>query len=207
MMLAAREASVEMDIAVVDLDAASAAVGASALPKRSASDEAERIAVYFHTSGSSGLPKPVPVLHRHLSSVMPFAPDENGPCAAFSTTPLFHGGLTDAFRALNATEPIHFFPLHRLPVTASNVRRAVETAGKHVVYFFTVPYILKLLVEADELAMLASMRIVSTGGAPLSDELGDRLVKAGVPLVSRYGSSECGCACSDPCSQLTVQSC
>ena len=193
----AREGGEGLGIAVVDLDAASERTASSArLPTRPATEEAERIAVYFHTSGSSGLPKPVPVLHRHLSSVMPFAPADDGPCAAFSTTPLFHGGLTDAFRAFNATEPIHFFPLHRLPVTAANVRRAVETAGKDVVYFFTVPYILKLLVEADELAMLASMRIVSTGGAPLSDELGERLVKAGVPLVSRYGSSECGCASS-----------
>lgn len=206
-MSVAREASAELDVAVIDLDAASAVVGAAPLLTRSADDEAERIAVYFHTSGSSGLPKPVPVVHRHLSSVMPFAPAADGPCAAFSTTPLFHGGLTDFFRALNATEPIHFFPLHRLPVTAANVRRALETAGQSVVYFFTVPYILKLLVEADEVDLLASMRIVSTGGAPLSDELGERLVKAGVPLVSRYGSSECGCASRPRPVRLTPQSC
>lgn len=146
------------------------------------------------------MPKPIPTAHRLLTSVYPCAPSskdgQGEPRAAFSTTPLFHGGLTDFFRALSALEPIYFFPLHCLPVTADIVQAALACAGPTVRYFFTVPFILKLLLEANALAALKRMDIVSTGGAPLSDELGDFLVEQGVNLVSRYGSSECGCACA-----------
>ncbi len=40
--------------------------------------------------------------------------------------------------------------------------------------------------------MLARMQLVSTGGAPLPQQLGDEMVEAGIRLVSRLGSSECG---------------
>jgi hypothetical protein len=36
------------------------------------------------------------------------------------------------------------------------------------------------------------MDIVGVGGAALPAEIGDRMVKAGVNLISRFGSAECG---------------
>lgn len=41
--------------------------------------------------------------------------------------------------------------------------------------------------------MLACMDLVSTGGAPLPQATGDEMVERGIKLVSRLGSSECGC--------------
>lgn len=58
---------------------------------------------------------------------------------------------------------------------------------------FAVPYVLKLLAEsAAGVASLASMEAVSFAGAAVPDELGDRLVAAGVPLYSQYGTTETG---------------
>jgi hypothetical protein len=53
-----------------------------------------------------------------------------------------------------------------------------------------VPYVLKLLAETQEgMDCLASFEAVSFAGAAVPDDLGDRLVKAGVPLISFYGTT------------------
>jgi len=73
---------------------------------------------------------------------------------------------------------------------AERVNRFKPTA------FLSVPYILSTLVEdldGDGMKMLQSMDYVSTGGAPLDTSIGDAMVERGVRLVSRLGSSECGC--------------
>jgi len=62
--------------------------------------------------------------------------------------------------------------------------------------FLSVPYILSTLVEdldGNGMQMLRGMDYVSTGGAPLDTVVGDAMVDRGVRLVSRLGSSECGC--------------
>jgi hypothetical protein len=74
-----------------------------------------------------------------------------------------------------------------------------DVDGK-ITSFLSVPYILTLLSPSADPSdkshgteMLASMDLVSTGGAPLDKSVGDGLVRSGVRLVSRLGSSECGC--------------
>ena len=76
------------------------------------------------------------------------------------------------------------------PALAEREKRFKPTA------FLSVPYILSTLVEdleGDGMRMLQSMDYVSTGGAPLDTSIGDAMVQRGVRLVSRLGSSECGC--------------
>lgn len=183
-------------VPVLSRDAWNSASSPTALPASiDPADETNRIAIVLHSSGSSGLPKPIPIPHRLLTTTMPFCPS-SPPRKSFSTTPLFHGGITDLARALAAVEPISFFPLHKAPVTADTVLKAVRTSGD-LKWFFSVPYILEMLADREEgMEMLKRMEIVSTGGAPLGDEIGKKLVDAGVRLVSRYGSSECGCETS-----------
>jgi hypothetical protein len=50
------------------------------------------------------------------------------------------------------------------------------------------------MMEGDEkgLQLLQGMDIVGVGGAALPVEVGDRLVKNRVNLISRFGSAECG---------------
>lgn len=55
--------------------------------------------------------------------------------------------------------------------------------------FYGVPYALKLLGESEEgIACLVKMKVVMFGGSACPDSLGDRLVDAGVNLVSHYGT-------------------
>ena len=184
----------------------------------------------FHTSGTSGTPKPIPHTHYHSTSVLPCRSlptylDSNaqvqgsGPpeSAAFTTTPLFHGGVSDLLRAWMARSMIYFYPTSDVPITSSHLSHAVGACNVDppawpveltmeqqderkkrykVTAFLSVPYILSVLAEDENgpgMELLKSMDLVSTGGAPLDTKTGDEMVEKGVRLVSRLGSSECGC--------------
>ncbi|KAJ9101904.1 putative NRPS-like protein biosynthetic cluster, partial [Naganishia cerealis] len=176
-----------------------------------ATDPSEAISHIFHTSGTSGTPKPIP--QTHSSSMVPLprrkAGDPDTLISAFTTTPLFHGGVSDLLRAWMARSMLYLYPSSTTPVTASNVTGAFKACDMYdlgatytppIKAFLSVPYILTLLSPAADpsdtvgaTSMLANMDIVSTGGAPLDTAVGDALVAKGVNLTSRLGSSECGC--------------
>lgn len=112
---------------------------------------------------------------------------------------------------------IYFYPTSDVPITTQHLVSSVdecqnspeglgidltpaqeEERGRRfeVKAFLSVPYILTILVEDGEgkgLGMLKTMDYVSTGGAPLDTKIGGEMVQKGVNLVSRLGSSECGC--------------
>lgn len=163
--------------------------------------EETAIAYLHHTSGtSSGLPKPIPQSHRAGLGVLPHLPKIPGK-ATFTTTPLYHGGIADLFRAWTSNALIWLFPGKTVPITARNICKSLEVAASYcstdglpaVKYFSSVPYVLQMM-ESDEqgLSMLQNMEIVGVGGAALPEEVGDRLAKSGVNLISRFGSAECG---------------
>lgn len=101
-------------------------------------------------------------------------------------------------RSLMSRSMIWFFP-PTVPVTAENIVRATRAGNKALpgapVKLFTgVPYIQKMCAESPEcVRVLGEMDMVGVGGAKLPEEVGDFLVKSGVNLVSRFGSTECGC--------------
>ncbi|KAI1134489.1 acetyl-CoA synthetase-like protein [Hypoxylon sp. FL0543] len=165
--------------------------------KRSLNNEDASIAFIQHTSGtSSGLPKPIFQSHWGAVGCLPSFPPEHQP-ATFTTTPLYHGGLADCFRAWSSGAMIWFFPEGVVPITGANVTRSIACARDRspvpVKYFSCVPYILQLLAEEHEgIRMLQSMDLVGVGGAALAPSVGDGLVKQGVKLLSRMGSAECG---------------
>ncbi|WWC93869.1 hypothetical protein V866_000705 [Kwoniella sp. B9012] len=190
----------------------------------------------FHTSGTSGTPKPIPNIHQKSVSVLPrrslptylqsttqnddVTGNGNGTSsesAAFTTTPLFHGGISDLLRAWMARSMIYFYPTSDVAITSNNVVESIkacqipppalngiELSSEQneernqrfkVTSFLSVPYILSTLAEDPNgpgMEMLRSMEYVSTGGAPLDTTIGDTMVNQGVRLVSRLGSSECG---------------
>ncbi|KAL8970741.1 MAG: hypothetical protein Q9183_001376 [Haloplaca sp. 2 TL-2023] len=167
-------------------------------PARSASD----VAFLFHTSGTStGLPKPIPQSHHGSIGVLPTL--QNGrEKATFTTTPLYHGGIADCFRAWTSGALIWLFPGKDVPITTSNILSSLvcaETVAKTipsaapVKYFSSVPYVLQMVAaEPEGMSMLQKMDIVGVGGAALPQDVGDALVRDGVNLVSRFGSAECG---------------
>jgi len=162
----------------------------------------ERAVAYLHhTSGtSSGLPKPIPQSHRAAIGVLPHLP-KIPTVASFTTTPLYHGGIADLFRCWTSNALIWLFPAKDVPITARNICSCLYTAQSYattlglpeVKYFSSVPYVLQMM-EADKrgLGLLQGMEIVGVGGAALPAEVGDRLVKNRVNLISRFGSAECG---------------
>ncbi|KAJ6624936.1 L-aminoadipate-semialdehyde dehydrogenase [Mycena sp. CBHHK59/15] len=150
--------------------------------------ETFRPAVILHSSGSTGFPKPVFVTHYGL--IANVAINQNKP--GFSTLPVYHGyGHFAVFRCMYSSQPITLFPPH-LPLTSANIC-AVLAASPPVTQCFAVPYVIKLLGETPEgVAALASFDIVGYAGAALPDDLGTRLVAAGVNLLSIYGTTETG---------------
>jgi thioester reductase-like protein len=163
--------------------------------------EETSIAYLHHTSGtSSGMPKPIPQSHRAAMGVLPHLPDRPTK-ATFTTTPLYHGGIADLFRAWTSDALIWLFPEREVPITARNICQCLDMASKSsstngspsVGYFSSVPYVLQMM-EADDrgLELLKSIEVVGVGGAALPAEVGNRLVEKGVHLISRFGSAECG---------------
>lgn len=159
------------------------------------------VAYLHHTSGtSSGLPKAIPQSHRAAIGVLPHLPTIPI-IASFTTTPLYHGGIADLFRCWTSNALIWLFPGKDAPITARNICDCLQAASSYstkeglpeVKYFSSVPYVLQMM-EADRkgLEYLRKMDIVGVGGAALPTEVGDRLVKNGVNLISRFGSAECG---------------
>jgi acyl-CoA synthetase (AMP-forming)/AMP-acid ligase II len=159
------------------------------------------IGYLHHTSGTStGLPKPIPQSHRAGLGVLPRFKDGSDK-ATFTTTPLYHGGVADLFRAWASNAMIWLFPGKGIPITAKNIVSCLDVAGKQheegqtpaVKYFSSVPYVLQMMAaDLKGLRYLQNMDIVGVGGAALPAEAGDDLVTKGVSLISRFGSAECG---------------
>ncbi|PHH91700.1 hypothetical protein CDD83_10617 [Cordyceps sp. RAO-2017] len=155
------------------------------------------IAYFCHTSGtSSGLPKPIAQMHFGVVGALPRFCQRHEP-ATFSTTPLYHGGLADCLRAWTSGALIWLFPEGLAPVTTANLLEAVRYARSRcavpIRYFSSVPYVAQRLAEEDAgIKLLRSMDLVGVGGAAVPAAVGDRLIDAGVNLLSRFGSAECG---------------
>ena len=155
------------------------------------------IAYLHHTSGTStGLPKPIPQSHRAAVGVLPRLNDGHKK-ATFTTTPLYHGGIADCFRAWTSGAMIWLFPGADVPITASNVIKCLKLPRRRdlpeVAYFSSVPYVLQMMVAEDEgIECLQGMDLVGVGGAALPETVGNDLIRKGVNLVSRFGSAECG---------------
>lgn len=160
--------------------------------------EASDIAYIRHTSGtSSGMPKQIVQTQWGATGCLPSFTHTGQTIATFSTTPLYHGGLADCFRAWTSGAMIWFFPEGAVPITGNNIVRSITYARDQssvpVKYFSSVPYVLQLLTDEQEgVRILQSMDLVGVGGAALTPSIGDKLVELGVNLLSRMGSSECG---------------
>ncbi|KAF7910096.1 uncharacterized protein EAE98_012239 [Botrytis deweyae] len=173
-----------------------------------------------HTSGTSGLPKPVPYTHHVACGVLPIL-DGRG-TLSFTTTPLYTGGIADCLRAWTSLSTICLAPDGQHPLTSetiincfsqikekyeSSIRRLHEFGTRHrsksltrrlsnqlpkSIYFSCVPTIAQMLSTTSRgLEFLRTMDIVGVGGASLPEEDGKLLISEGINLVSRYGSAEC----------------
>ncbi|KAL1640959.1 putative NRPS-like protein biosynthetic cluster [Diplodia intermedia] len=150
-------------------------------------DEESCVAFIVHSSGSTGLPKPIFQTHRACLSNYALGSGMR----AFVTLPLFHNhGLATTFRGIVSGKRTVLFNA-ALPLTNAHLVAAMRAAEAES--FHCVPYALKVLAETDEgVEQLRRCRLVLFGGSSCPDDLGDALVSRGVYIVGHYGATEMG---------------
>ncbi len=145
--------------------------------------EKNQLAWIIHSSGSTGLPKPI--FQTHGAALGNYRNNVN--MKGFVTLPLYHAhGLSSLFRSIQSRKSIHLYNAS-LPLTHDYLLETLEQNQFEILY--GVPYALKILAESSEgLKALAKLKVVMFGGSACPDSLGDRLVENNVNLVSHYGT-------------------
>lgn len=142
----------------------------------------------LHSSGSTGLPKPIRNVHKSFI----YNASNNFGMRGFITLPLYHNhGMSSFYRALYAGKVLYFYDPN-LPLSARQLTAVFERFGAELEIFYGVPYALKLLASDAGIQLLKRFKIVMFGGSACPDDLGNMLVEAGVSLVSHYGATEVG---------------
>ncbi|KAJ7052222.1 putative aminoadipate reductase [Mycena amicta] len=170
--------------------------------KRAALDD---VASYLHSSGSTGLPKPIPLTHR--TSVDFSALDvltqlrDITPRLSVGLLPSFHamGILTQflgpIFAGVTACIylPASLDGKYRVPVTVTpeNALESARRAGANGLV--TVPaFLMEWARKEEDVQYLKSLNLVVFSGGPLATSVGDFLVGEGVNITSAYGTTEVG---------------
>ncbi|KAI0528045.1 hypothetical protein F5B22DRAFT_16969 [Xylaria bambusicola] len=149
--------------------------------------ESKKVAIILHSSGSTGLPKPIWMSHK--SCIGAFGVNMN--MRSLLTSPLFHShGFYEVFRAIYARKTI-YLANYSLPITRQNLLEILGYVKPEL--FHCVPYVIKLLAESDAgIQALKNVDVVLFAGSSCPDDLGDLLVSHRVNLVANYGATETG---------------
>ena len=146
-------------------------------------EENGRIAVIVHSSGSTGLPKPVMLSHRAVLT----HPTQGPGLHSFNALPWYHlHGTSTSLAAMWMRKTAHLYNAS-LPMTADNLIAVLESVRPEAVH--TVPYGLGLLAEKQRgVDAMKACTVVTSAGARTPDELGDRLVREGINLSIIFGT-------------------
>ncbi len=170
--------------------------------------EPNKIAAYFHTGGTTGLPKIVPLSHQNSianSLMMKKALNSNSDDVFLCGLPLFH------VNAIHITSLVPFSTGSTIVLPESGFRNKAFFANfwnvveRHRVSLFSsVPTILTDLLSLPVTAGqdLSSLRYAIAGAAPLSIEVFNRFERmTGLKILEGYGLTESTCAvCCNPIS-------
>ncbi|KAL8874833.1 MAG: hypothetical protein Q9198_006727 [Flavoplaca austrocitrina] len=150
-------------------------------------EENSRTALIIHSSGSTGLPKPIFLSHRALLC----HPTQGSGLHNFNALPWYHlYGISTSLQAMWMRKTAYLYNV-ALPLTADNLVAVVEKVRPEAVQ--VVPYVLGLIAEKQAgVEALKSCQLVTAAGARTPDELGDRLVKEGINLGVVFGTTEAG---------------
>jgi hypothetical protein len=145
--------------------------------------EEKQLAWIIHSSGSTGLPKPI--FQTQSAAMGNYKNNMN--MKGFVTLPLYHAhGISSLFGSIQSQKSIHLYNAS-LPLTHDYLLNTLEQNDFEI--FYGVPYALKILAESGEgLKALAKLKVVMFGGSACPDPLGNRLVENDVNLVSHYGT-------------------
>lgn len=137
----------------------------------------------LHSSGTTGLPKPIYIPHKRLLMNIPTPKGQ----FEFNTFPMFHGyGHWCVVRGIMARKSIYMYNPN-LPMTADYVTKVVEHVRPDVLH--VVPYTLELLASSERgvNAMKGCKRVIFTGSA-CPDDLGHDLVRKGINVEAFWGA-------------------
>ncbi|KAL3462250.1 hypothetical protein BJX64DRAFT_288581 [Aspergillus heterothallicus] len=157
--------------------------------------ESDRDVVILHSSGTTGLPKPIYVSHRHLLSYVNnhcLHDEAQAQAINLSTLPLYHGfGYVAPALAMGVGKTVCFPPGSVVPSATSTLALLSASRASSLM---TVPSILDDLSRLGKDAMnrLADLDFVTFGGGLLNPAVGTALSSHGVRLLNHYGTTETG---------------
>lgn len=161
----------------------------------------DEVLLILHSSGSTGLPKPVPQKHVHVlewcrTSVI-YEGGQVGVVWGSMALPTFHvmGMCLQFYAPLVGGYPVALYyprsPLSPLVPTPQNMIEGCKITGASGVPM--VPTFVEICAQnEDDLRYLASVKLVMYAGGPLSQKTGDKLAMAGAKFFPVYGSTEGG---------------
>ncbi|KAF9065016.1 hypothetical protein BDP27DRAFT_102090 [Rhodocollybia butyracea] len=162
--------------------------------------EADNPALYMHTSGTTGHPKPIAWTHQFiLSSCLSVTHDRSARAEVIYTLfPLFHGGgfALCLFNLLGAGSTFTFIEGATSTSHDAIIRHIRALSGRKV-DIAVPPSILEDMYDASsrdslDLSVLQGLNTVVYGGAPLRQEVGDFLSQHQVRLMTWGGTTEAG---------------
>ncbi|KAL4783812.1 hypothetical protein BJX76DRAFT_357597 [Aspergillus varians] len=157
--------------------------------------ESDRDVLILHSSGTTGMPKPIYVSHRHLLSFVNchnLYLESEAQGVNLSTLPLYHGfGLVAPALAMGVGKTVCFPPGSTVPSAGATLDLLKIS---HAASFMTVPSILEDITSMgpEGIQALARLDFVTFGGGILKPAVGKCLVGYGVRLLNHYGTTESG---------------
>ncbi|EFR03735.1 L-aminoadipate-semialdehyde dehydrogenase [Nannizzia gypsea CBS 118893] len=151
----------------------------------------------FHSSGTTGLPKPIYLGHRHLlgyAACHEFSPDvdESTTGKTLTTLPLYHGfGLLAPCLALSVGKPVVLTPSASIP----NANLLCSILQQHgITSMMTVPSVLEecISVENDAFKPIRDLEFIAVGGGPMKPNVAKVLLERGAKLLNHFGATELG---------------
>ncbi|KAF8547028.1 acetyl-CoA synthetase-like protein, partial [Imleria badia] len=152
-------------------------------------------AIYFHSSGSTGFPKPIP--QSQISGVLVCATR-----IGVMGLPPFHGFGVVVQLYLPVISLVAAVVYAPRAVTDPHAAPVIPTSGNMLDYaqrtgckaLMTVPTFLEQwAVSQENVEELKKFEAVAYSGGPLSETIGDNLCASGVAVTTFYGGTEFGC--------------
>ncbi|KAI0708460.1 acetyl-CoA synthetase-like protein [Earliella scabrosa] len=156
------------------------------------------VTVFYHSSGTTGLPKPIPMTRRGLVNA------SNAPCygevdladkrIAAHTNPIPFGmGLATVVWPLSTGAIFALYKPVLPPITPTPANFLECCISDKCRVIFCVPVFVETWArDPKNLPVLQSVDAIAYGGAPLNKEIGNMLVTAGVTLHPLWGCTEMG---------------
>ncbi|KAF9060301.1 acetyl-CoA synthetase-like protein [Rhodocollybia butyracea] len=172
---------------------------------RSSYPDPDETLIILHSSGSTGLPKAIPLTHDVFfrgwisGSLSAQYRTHNVRVGSFGL-PSFHalGIFTILFTPIYIGTSVAVYPPiatrpDALPVTSTPDNIIEHLQRTSCTGCFTIPAIVQIWAQSPSTVdVLRKLKVLLFGGGPLSSTTGDSLVASGVPLRAVYGGTEFG---------------